>query len=466
MRTGCKKSKSANMRKPDSAIPQPGEIWELSRQVRYPGEFSPNEEKELYSTEAQSFLQGNTPPRYVMIVTEAEADNETESEWNIVSVMVLSAETNFISDVDLLIPTNISGLAEDVLAETWHVQPMLVCNLLQSMPKRLSREIYDILLTVGDYYHGLVNQQPETNDVERLGLQLGTQKALEILEINLFHQQEKSWNDVLTIPVAAYQAYIKNVNITSQVLYEMLQINQDLVELESSQNKFINLLSTSFNKTQIILSSWGQNIFEPEWQAFSTLPNLAIATRSYGDSQNPQLNPDEIATIIQQLSPENDETLRQRAAKHLGEIAVGNSDAIQALVSLLRSTSDDETLWIAVESLRKIDPENPSSGVRRVRLIDLGTDIAGKTVGLSVALLQKNNRDFSVILQIYPTENNDYLPHDLKLILLDDSGEILREVTARRADVYIQLRFSCEIGERFSVQVTLGDANFREYFVI
>jgi len=57
------------------------------------------------------------------------------------------------------------------------------------MHKRLSRDIYDILLTVGDYYHGLVNQQPETNDIQRLGLQLGTQKALEILEINLFHQQ-------------------------------------------------------------------------------------------------------------------------------------------------------------------------------------------------------------------------------------------------------------------------------------
>lgn len=466
MLKNCDKSKSITMRKPDSVVPQPGEIWELSRQVLFPGKFSPKEEIQLYSTEAQNFLQGNSPTRYVMIVNEPELDDQTEEKWDIVSVMVLSFETSLISDVDLLIPANLSGLAQDLLAETWHVQPMLVCNLLQPVGKRLSFDIYDILLTTGDYYHGLVDQQAEIADIERLGLKVGKQKALETPNIALFHQQEQAWSDVLTIPVAVYHTYIKSLQVTSQILNEQLQIEQELAELEPSHSTLLNELSAAWNKTQIVLSRWLQNIFEPEWEMISALPNLAIATRSYADSSPHSSHPNDIAAIIEQLSGENDEHQRQRAAKKLGEIAVGNANAIQALVSLLRSTSDDETLWTAVESLQKIDPENPAAGVRRVKLVDLGMDIAGTAVALAVALLQKFDGDVGVLLQVYSTGNEDYLPPDLKLILLDDSGEILHQVTARRADFYLQLKFSCQPGERFSVQVALGEANLTEDFVI
>lgn len=458
------KSNFVNMVKA-SVLPQPGEIWELNRQIRYYQDFDLTEGSKLYSTAAQNFLRGNTPPRYVMIVTEPELE--------IVHVMVLSAETDFISDVDLLISADISGLTRNLLAETWHVQPMLVDNLSQPVGNRLSREIYDTLLTVGDYFHGLVNQQPQTDEIERLGLKSGTEKALDIPKIAFFHKQEQAWSDVLTIPVATYHAYLKTVNFTNEILQEQLQIEQELAELDLNNNKFINLLSTSFNKHHTLVSRWLQHIFEPEWLDFSTLPNLAntyaeaqpIATRSQNNSQL-QPNPDEIAATIQQLSSANNEMQRQLAAKRLGEIAIGNNEAIQALVNLLRSASDDETLWIAVESLRKVDPENPVAGVKRVKLIDLGMEIAGKSVALAVAFLQKVDGDVGVLVQVYPTANDHYLPADLKLILLTDAGEILREITARRADVCLQLKFSCEMGERFIVQVALGNATFSENFLI
>lgn len=234
MHTDYEKFYSAsNTRKRDFATPKPGEIWELSSHVRFPEEFLLNQTQDIYSSQAQSFLQGKTPPRYVMIVTEPEADGETESE--IVSVMVLSRETQFISDVDLLIPSEITGLAEDLLAETWHVQPMLVSNLLQPIGKRLARNIYDILLSIGDYNHGLVTQAPSIFDIELLGLKLREQQALSIPEIARFHQQEQSWSDVLTIPVAIYHTYIKSVNFTNQILHEQLQIEQDLAEINLNQ---------------------------------------------------------------------------------------------------------------------------------------------------------------------------------------------------------------------------------------
>ena len=54
-------------------IPQPGEIWEVSRLVQSPLKFSSQEQETLYSATAQNFLAGNSPPRYVMIVKEPES---------------------------------------------------------------------------------------------------------------------------------------------------------------------------------------------------------------------------------------------------------------------------------------------------------------------------------------------------------------------------------------------------------
>ncbi|MEL6164679.1 MAG: DUF1822 family protein [Cyanobacteria bacterium J06628_3] len=462
MRTHLHNSPSSTMRQLYRRKPQPGEIWELSRRSKTPQDFSVSEFNRLYSQEATRFLQGEEAARYVMIVTEPESPVELE-EWQVISVMVLSEKTNFISDVDLLIPSNISGLTQEILAETWHVQSMLVCNLLQPVGKRLSYEIYQILLSVGDYYHGLINQPPTIYNIQDLGLQVGNSKANQAYNIKLFHQQELVWSDVLSVPLAAYRTYLKNFQFTNELLLEALQIEADLTEIEREQNA-VKVLSSSINKTRIILSRWLQNIFEEEWQEFSYIPSLATATRTNNESE--AINNNEIATLIKQLSVENDEHQRQSAANRLGEIAFGNADAIQALVNLLRSTSDDETLWSAVESLQKIDPSNPATGIRRVKLVDLGMQIAGNAVALAVALVQKVNGEVGVLVQVYPTNSEDYLPADLQLLLLSESGVTLREVTARRADVCLQLKFSGEQGEKFSIKLALEEANVIEDFVI
>jgi hypothetical protein len=207
----------------DLPMPQPGEIRELSRDVLSPVEFSQEEQRQLYSTIAQKFLEGKLPPRYAMIVTEPEPSQDEEAEWQVVSVMVLSEQTNFLSDIDLLIPKEVSGLEQDLLAQTWHVLPMLTCNLLQPVGRRLSREIYDVLMTVGDYYHGLVDKAPLSQEIQALGLEIAPSTHKQP-KIQAFHRQEQAWSDVLTVPVAAYHCYLKG----RVVLNQALQLEQDL----------------------------------------------------------------------------------------------------------------------------------------------------------------------------------------------------------------------------------------------
>jgi DNA-binding CsgD family transcriptional regulator len=208
--------------------PQPGEIWQVSRCVCCPLEFTPEEERCLYSETAQNFLEGKSLARYVMIVQEAEPPLEPESEWQVVSVMVLSGETDFLSGIDLLIPKYISGLEQDLLAETWHVLPTLTCSLLQPIGQRISREVYEILLDVGDYYHGLIDELPAVAEIQKLGLAIASDRGENLQVIQEFHSQEEAWSDVLSVPLAAYQTSMQAVNLTDEFLDEALEIEAEV----------------------------------------------------------------------------------------------------------------------------------------------------------------------------------------------------------------------------------------------
>jgi hypothetical protein len=67
---------------------------------------------------------------------------------------------------------------------------------------------------------------------------------------------------------------------------------------------------------------------------------------------------------------------------------------------------------------------------------------------------------------VHPIGNQNYLPSLLQLIVLDESGETFLQAQARSADNYIQLQFSGEPGERFSVKITLNDVSIIEDFAI
>jgi Protein of unknown function (DUF1822) len=105
--------------------------------------------------------------------------------------------------------------------------------------------------------------------------------------------------------------------------------------------------------------------------------------------------------------------------------------------------------------------------VKGLKLIDLGMDLKGNAVMLLVGLTPEIDKKVNIRVQLYPARGETYLPPNLKLGLLSQSGVTLQEVESRSQDNYIQLkRFKSPAGKGFTIQVALGDVRIKEDFVL
>lgn len=103
------------------------------------------------------------------------------------------------------------------------------------------------------------------------------------------------------------------------------------------------------------------------------------------------------------------------------------------------------------------------AGVERGKVIDL--ERAGEQVAIFVGLQPGEAPEMDIRVEVYPAGSQTYLPQDLHLMVLDETGEAVMQAQAKSTK-NIQLEFSGETGEHFSVKVALGDVSITEAFVI
>ena len=104
--------------------------------------------------------------------------------------------------------------------------------------------------------------------------------------------------------------------------------------------------------------------------------------------------------------------------------------------------------------------------VQGAKLIDLKMQLGSQSVVLWVALTPETEGRIAVRVRLYPAPQDRYLPPNVELILLSETGDILSEVQSRLQDNYIQLpRFRGTPQEQFSITVRLRDASITERFI-
>lgn len=392
---------------------QPGQIWEVRRQLFSPLELTLAEQQQFYSDAVWNFLRGNAPPRYVMIVREPEPPMEEASQWQEISVMLLSVKTQYLSSTNLLIPATVSGLEHDLLAETWNLARMLTCNLLQPVGRRLSRRIYDLLLDTGEFAQGLLQECPSSEAIVAVGLQRGSTTV----HYPEFEQQELDWKTLLELPVAMYYLYLQaTLELDAALLLKQLKTGIGLVDL------------TEISPTAaepVLLNQWFQGIVETGWQKFEDVFGIFSATPalegwrgvSGGQTQDVQYQMTEIKALVEQID----------------------------------TTEDDEILWNAVARLRQLQGDHLALGVRNVKLIHREGKEDNASLALTVNLIPRGHQEMRILLQVTPLDE-EHLPPNLKMLVLDENREIVLESTEIQGVLSIALQgFS---GEKFWVKIT------------
>lgn len=109
------------------------------------------------------------------------------------------------------------------------------------------------------------------------------------------------------------------------------------------------------------------------------------------------------------------------------------------------------------------------SFVSRGKLIDLGKTRTIQSVILVVGFIEEKEQEIDIIVEVHPIKGEIYLPPNLQLMVLDFEGaerESIMEAQTTSANKNIQLQFSGEVGERFSIKLVLGNISIIESFLI
>jgi uncharacterized protein YpiB (UPF0302 family) len=197
------------------------------------------------------------------------------------------------------------------------------------------------------------------------------------------------------------------LGFTAQVASEEISI-ADLQPIEALIDRLHDLRVLTANSAVINLGQWLDNIFTPGW---STVESF--------------LNP-------KQLIP---------------ALGFRNAESVDANSEQPNST-------------------NEVNHVQRAKLINLGIQLKDHPVVLLVDISSEVNGSIAVILQVHPSFNDAYLPETLILRVVESSGQVFMEAQARSRDNFIQLQFSGEAKELFTVQIMLDDAELTEQFQI
>jgi hypothetical protein len=256
-------------RTPPLLQPCPGEIWAISG----------------------ADLDGDE--RYLMIVHEPIAP-----KLSVCSGMLFSLATEYLSAVDVLVPIAITGLEQDILAETWNVGQVSIDHLVHPVGNRLSRQVYDLLLLIGDGATAEAWQQ----SAQELGLVTDAGADAD------FHRDERRFLASLSPAVMSW---------TDNLVMQAIEIERDLIDLMHPR---------------VILSVWLEQVCEPlasslsgEWQdAANFAPRMAIATRGL-------LSIDPINKM--NVPEENESEPSPIAVQRLKSITLGSDDFV-LLVSL------------------------------------------------------------------------------------------------------------------------------------
>jgi hypothetical protein len=164
-----------------------------------------------------------------------------------------------------------------------------------------------------------------------------------------------------------------------------------------------------------------------------------------------------------------DEEMDFQKANKLFKENPNNQEAINLLLDLIKNTEYENLRWKAIELLAKYNSENLPKVIGICK--EFGLRLADNNLKLSVAFIQINKTEVSILLRLY-ANNNQVLPKGISLQVFEESGELLDQFPYQD-DVIDENNLEeirgiviFERGESFTVKVVAGDDSITEFFTV
>ncbi|MBD2092540.1 DUF1822 family protein [Microcoleus sp. FACHB-1515] len=101
--------------------------------------------------------------------------------------------------------------------------------------------------------------------------------------------------------------------------------------------------------------------------------------------------------------------------------------------------------------------------ISRGKLLDF--DRSGEAIALVVEVAPKDALKVNIAVKLCPTGSRAHLPPDLELMVLDEAGIAVIQAQARTTEM-INVEFSGEVGDRFSIKAVMNGISAIDQFVI
>ncbi|MBL1208910.1 DUF1822 family protein [Geminocystis sp. GBBB08] len=177
-----------------------------------------------------------------------------------------------------------------------------------------------------------------------------------------------------------------------------------------------------------------------------------------------------IENALNILQENNDQEVVNNILKKINNVAINShfkNDVIIALVNLIENSEEEEIRWNASLALKSLNPHHKLSGIWHGKVINLDKELASYNLGLLVGILpKKSNNHIDIFVRVYSLNQDKYLPSNLKLKILDESGTVFQEIITKSNDNIIQYKFWGNQEEKFTIKVIVNDIYIQENFSI
>jgi Protein of unknown function (DUF1822) len=257
--------------------------------------------------------------------------------------------------------------------------------------------------------------------------QLSSQVAQDI--INLFSQHKSIFSPRLEFSFEQWGGILNQ----PEWLEKYLSVTDSATPLE--------------NKAFTKLSDWFTTAIYQEWKSISEffdVAQLPSGMRSPNKSQK-----------IKELTI----SLQNNLIHH------GKAQNIQELTAIIKNTTSQQERWEAIECLWKLDPDHVSLPI--YKLLDLGLFFQGEQLSLLVSVISTSANQLGILIRLSPNQEDGKLPTGIQLSRLDADGNISRQIIAQDGEYQcLQLIFDADLGDLFSICVTLQDNKLIKHFQV